>query len=250
MRTTAILSCSSIIALVTATLGCTSVDSADITTHGIQPVMRVSSSPDGPNSHVSVTLNVGGSIDTFVNLDSDESIVATTDAEGGAPVTLSESGLLGLTSYSGDVVGKDAGTVVTLNLTRTNGNENAPASTVTLTDPLALTAPASGGTVSRDGDDVTVTWTSEASEEAVQVAWSGDCVDAGSVNVDPPGLTTTIAKGTIKKREAADADHPVADDCPLTLSATRTKTGTVDPAFGGGSIAHSFSASVQLTSNP
>jgi hypothetical protein len=199
---------------------------------------------------VSATFNVGGSIDTFVNLDSDESVVATTDADGGAPVTLSESGLLGLTSYNGDIVGKEPGTVVTINLTRTNGNDNAPASTVTMTQALALTSPAAGGTVSRDNDDIEVTWTSEASDEAVQVAWSGDCVDSGSVNVDPPGLTTTISKGTIKKRESSDADHPVADDCPLSLSITRTKAGTVDPAFGGGSITHSFSASVQLTSNP
>jgi hypothetical protein len=192
---------------------------------------------------VSVNFHVGDSPTTFVNLGADDVVTAT--AEGGQPVTLTESNLLDVFTYAGDLATKDPGTKVTIALTRPS-DTNAPASTVTMTEQLALTAPAPGGVFARATNDVVVTWTSDASEDGVTVSWSGDCVDGGSVDVAPPGFTATIAAGTVKKREGDN----VADTCDVTFFASRSRTGTLDPAFGGGSITHSFSASSKLTSNP
>ena len=221
--------------------GCTSIDSADIKTHGIKPSMSISSSDQQANSHVDVTFHVGDSPTTFVNLNQGETVVASTDT----PVTLNEYDVLGVTGYAGDLATKAPGTTVTINVTRVD-NDSAPASTVTMTEQLALTAPAPGGSVSRANDDVAVSWTSDASEDGVTVSWSGLCVDDDHVDVAPPAKDVTIAKGKIKKKTGDNID----DNCDITFSATRTRTGTLDPAFGGGTIRHSFTSSAKLTSTP
>ncbi len=230
------------LAVLAAIAGCTSVDSSDIKTHGINPGMHVTSSADAAGSHVDVTLHVGNSPTTFVNLADGDSLTAST---GGDPVELKESNLLGVTSYSGDLDTQEPGTKVTIVFTR-QSDESAPASTVTMTEKLSLSSPQPGAAFSRDADDLTVAWTSDPSDDGVTVSWTGDCVEAGSIDVAAGESQATIDKSTIKKRQGDN----VADSCDVTIAATRTRTGTLDPAFGGGAITHSFSASAKVTANP
>jgi hypothetical protein len=235
---------SAIVSLIAFISACTTVDSSDIKTHGIKPAMTISSSAEAPGSNVTVSLHVGDSPTTFVELQDGESITATPGTE--AAVTLTKQSLLGVTDYVGALDTQVPGTSVTIDLTRPT-DTNAPASTVTLTEKLTLTSPAAGSTASRANNDVTVAWTDSApSPDAVKVAWTGDCVQDGSLDVEVGKTSATIAKGTVLKKTGDN----IPDNCDVTFSASRTHAGTVDPAFGGGSIAHVFSSSAKVTSNP
>ncbi|HEY4219966.1 MAG TPA: hypothetical protein VGO62_01460, partial [Myxococcota bacterium] len=228
--------------LLSAVVGCTSVDSADIKTHGIQPGMTVTSSAGATTSHVSVAFHVGDSIDTFVTLQDDESVTASV---GTTPVKLAHSEILGFTSYDGDLPTNAAGTTVTIALSRPT-DTSAPSSSVTMTDQLTLTSPTggAGANVSRANDDVTVAWTSDTSADGVTVLAQGDCIDTFSTSVAPPNTSAIISKGTLKKKTGDN----IADTCAVTFAAERSRSGTVDAAYGGGSISDTFSSSATLQS--
>ena len=233
---------------VPALVACTNIDSDDLDTDAMQPTINVRSTEGADGSSISVVLHVGDSPTTFVELQGDDTLTATA---GEQTVTLEGSELLGVVQYNGDVTTKTAGDVVTVAFTRTEeGKESAPDSNVALTEALALTAPAGGATSSRAAD-LAIAWTSEASEDQVRVGWSGGCIVDGSRDVTAGANTLTLEAGSIAKREQGEnEEEPVPDNCDVSLTLSRSRTGTIDPAFGGGSITHTFTDSVTFASQP
>jgi hypothetical protein len=142
-------------------------------------------------------------------------------------------------SYGADIDVKDSGTKIVIALTRADGSA-APASTVTMTEQLGLSAPAAGTAFSRASDNIAVSWVSDPSKDPLTVTWSGPCITAGSIDVDHTDSASSISAGQI-----------VGDGtCNISVGITRTRTGTLDPAFSGGSITHSFSSSATISSTP
>lgn len=229
-----------------ALFACTNIDSDDLDTDAMQPTINVRSTEGADGSSVSVVLHVGNSATTFVELQGDDTLTATA---GEQTVTLDGRELLGVVEYTGNLDTKTAGDVVTIAFTRTEeGKESAPDSNVALTEPLALTAPAGGATSSRAAD-LAIAWTSEASEDQVRVGWSGECVEGGSRDVTGGASSLTLEAGSIVKREQGEnEEEPVPDNCDVTLTLSRSSSGTVDAAFEGGSITHTFSDSVTFAS--
>lgn len=233
-----------------ACVACTSLDSEDLRTNGMQPQIVVRSNAQEANSKLIVHIHVGDSITQFVDLDDPD--VITVAVNGGAAETLDESNLLGVTSYTKDIPGKEPGTEILVALARGEQDDPAPSSTVTFTEQLTLVSPAAGASLSRADDDILVEWTSEASDDGVRVDVNGDCIQPLTRPVQAGATSITLEKGSIQKREDTDEDddQTVPDSCDINIAVVRTRTGTLDPAFGGGAIRHEFSASANATSNP
>ncbi|OGQ19203.1 MAG: hypothetical protein A2138_26075 [Deltaproteobacteria bacterium RBG_16_71_12] len=229
-------------------VACTNIDSDDLDTDAMQPTINVRSTEGAAGSSVSVVLHVGDSPTTFVELQGDDTLTATAAEQ---TVTLEGHELLGVVEYNGNLDTDPAGDVVTVAFTRTEeGKESAPDSNVALTEPLALTAPAGGATASRAAD-LEIAWTSETSEDQVRVSWSGGCVEQGSRDVTAGSASLTLEGGSIVKREQGEnEEEPVPDECDVSLTVSRSRSGTIDPGFGGGSISHTFSDSVTFASQP
>lgn len=229
-----------------ALVACTNIDSDDLDTDAMQPTINVRSTEGADGSSVSVVLHVGDSPTTFVELQGDDTLTA---AAGEQTLTLDGHELLGVVEYTGNLGTKTAGDVVTVAFTRTEeGKASAPDSNVALTEALALTAPAGGASASRAAD-LEIAWTSAASEDQVRVGWSGGCIEEGSRDVTAGATSLTLEAGSIVKREQGEnEEEPVPDECDVNLTVSRSRSGTIDAAFGGGSITHTFSDSVTFAS--
>ena len=234
--------------VVPALVACTNIDSDDLDTDAMQPTIHLRSTDGADGSSISVVLHVGDSPTTFVELQGDDTLTATANEQ---TVTLEGSELLGVVQYDGELDTKTAGDVVTVAFTRTEeGKESAPDSNVELTEGLALTAPAGGATSSRAAD-LQLAWDSAASDDQVRVSWSGGCVVDGSRDVTAGASALTLESGSIAKREQGEnEEEPVPDNCDVTLTVSRSRDGTIDPAFGGGSISHTYTDSVTFASQP
>ena len=233
-----------------ACVACNSLESGDLRTNGMEPDIVVRSNNTDANSKLNVNIHVGDSINSFVDLDAPD--VMTASVNGGEATELSESNLLGVTGYSMDVNTKEPDTEVIVILTRGEQDDGAPSSTVAFTQQLALTSPGAGASFSRATDDIEVTFTSEESTDGVRITVTGECIDSISLDVQAGDTAVTIEAGTILKKvdQNTEDDLEIPDSCDIAVSAVRTRTGTLDPAYGGGSIRHEFSASAQATSNP
>lgn len=225
-------------------VGCTSLDSVDIRTEGIHPDMVVSSSSDGPGSSVRVTLHVGESLTDFVELEGEDKLSVTA---GDETKDLEEQKVLGTVSYTASIATQEPGDEVVIAFARGEADEDAPASTVALGAKLTLTSPAAGAALSRANDDVLVSWTSEASDDGVVVDFNGPCIQGGTRTVQAGETSVTLAKGSILKREPANDTEQVPDECEMTVVVRRQHAGTLDPAYGGGSIRHEYTASAKVT---
>ncbi len=205
-----------------------------LTVADLQPQMNVISQLEVGGSHVDVRLV---SPDGRYTLKSGDALTVT--AGDDPPVDLAD-----LTDrYGADLSIKASGTPVVIALSLQDGGD-APVSTVTMTEQLSLSHPQNGDTFSRGSDAVRLEWASDASEDPLQVAWSGNCVEDGSIDIAHTDTAATVPAGSVVHSAGGD------DSCEVIFSVIRTRTGSLDPAFGGGTITHSFSSSVHLTSTP
>jgi hypothetical protein len=217
--------------------GCTeSVESNDVRTSGVYPEITVTGTGNG-SSTVSVRLKVGGSdSNTFLDLTGDDKLQATVDD---TTKTLDGSGNTYQTTFPTDA----EGTEFTIAFLRGDMDDDAPASTVTMPAPFDLMLAVS--TAGRGADDVDVTWAPPVS--GAQATWklSGECIklDTGSI---PDDGTHTIEAGTIETFES-DMDK----SCTATFEMTRSRNGSVDPAFTeGGRVVARHVRSEAFTSTP
>lgn len=236
--------------LAAAVTGCSSIESGDLETSGINAAIEVRPRADGSATDVSASLTAGAL--TFVDLDGEDRLVASS---GDVSAEMEESNLLGAVNYAAVLNGINTpGDIVTVALLREEGRDSAPASTVRLPEQVTMTAPEASAAFSRADDDITITLESSTSTDAVRVSWSGDCVQEGGIDLPADQTSATIGKGTILKREQTDENdpdsQPVPDTCTINIKASRRVAGTLDPALGEGGITAVTSSSRDVTSNP
>jgi hypothetical protein len=213
-----------------------SVESQDIRTSGIYPEISVTANGSG-NSEVRVRLKVGGSnSNTFLDLTGGDELQATV---GDMTKTLDETSD---ETYTASFPVEAEGTQFVIGFLRTEADESAPASTVTLPAPFALSLGATES--SRATDDVAITWDPPGSGNA---DWSleGDCIirDDGSV---PDDGSHTLPAASI---ETFESDQ--AETCTANLSLTRSQSGNIDAAFTeGGRIVASQVRRTSFSSTP
>lgn len=212
-----------------ALAGCQTTSSADVDTSGIWADFWIQAPGDG-RATVYATLRVGGATsNTYVELQAGESL---TVAAAGQSQTLqaNRSVILDAISYSSKLATDAEGTEVEIALHRTK-DAGAPRSVVTLPKPLEVTAPAAGASVSKAGDGLTITWAPSGGPDPVTVSVTGGCIEAYEATPAGDPGTFTLAPGALAKTPEGAADH-----CEGTVSVTRKRAGTLDPAYKGGRI--------------
>lgn len=223
-------------------LGCTDVSSADLKTQGITARLLVAADGTGATTSTAV-LNVDTNLTDFVQLASGDTLVTDVSTQS-EPMASENVG--GVITYSAAFTGQDApGTQYTVVFNRAAGNASAPASVATIPQPFNI-SPLTRQTFSRANDDIVLQYATSGSTDQMSWSISGSCLNvlAGQTLSGDPG-TFTITKGSLVSK-AAGGDQ----NCQATLTLTRAREGTLDPAYGGGSIYGQQQRSVTFTSSP
>ncbi|MGH7270621.1 MAG: hypothetical protein ACREJ3_09335 [Polyangiaceae bacterium] len=238
------------IALITlAVTECTSLSSSDIKTAGITGEMQVSADGSGAST-VSANLYVDTNLTDFVSLSSGDTLTASA---GGQTKTLSKSTLLGIVTYLATFTGEDgAGTAYTIAFNRMS-DTSAPSSTCAMPSPFAISAPASSASFSRSRDPITITWSPAGTSDVMNYSVGGDCIATAGSSISGDTGTLTIPAGTISGTalDGGSANGGTgATGCPVTLSMTRTRNGSLDSHFLGGGINCLQTRTVSFQSTP
>jgi len=231
------------VSLLAATIGCSTIDSEDIETSGINASMEVLRTADGSN--VSVSLAAGTL--NFVSLNNGDVLKASALEQ---TVELSENNVLNAISYFARVDANAKGDEVTVAFERAD-KASAPSSTVTLPASVEITAPAASSVFSRANDNIVVEVTGEESTDDLTLSWSGECVDSDSLEVPAAQTSVTINAGTIKQKTQGSEEGaaPISDSCTISVRVERRVLGTLDGEFKGGTISAVTSSSRDITSN-
>jgi len=219
--------------------GCSTVDSADIRTSGMTADLFVKLPEDANSVDVTASFRVGTL--TYVELGGGEKVSASADGQN---ETLRRGKFAGATSYTGQLDATKPGTEITFDLKRDGDNTSAPSSTVTLPEPVHLTAPA--GKLSRRAT-IQVTF---ASGPAQALTWTGPCIQTGSLEIEAGRSSATIAAGLIRAVAPASPGAGTSTTCQLTLTLTRRTTGKLDGAFKDGSVVAEAQSVRQAVSAP
>lgn len=207
-------------------LACTeTVESSDVRTSGVFPEFRVVADGSG-STRVSARLKVGGNdSNTYLDLRDGDRIEVSA---GGETRTLSETGTH---SYAATFDLDEAGTEFVFAFLRSEQDENAPRSAVTLPEPFALEM--TTAEVSRAGGQVGFSWDPPASGN---LRWevTGECVWSDQ------GNTADDGSHSLGSDDVRAPTSDAAQTCPVTLTVQRERAGSIDPAFteGGETIAY------------
>jgi hypothetical protein len=224
--------------------GCSTVQSKDIRTSGMTATLVVTL-PEGTDAaDVSASFRVGTL--TFVELGDGESVKAS---GGGKDVDLEHHRSAGVTEYSGRLDGVvEPGTEITFNLKRGSGDDAAPQSTVKLPERVQLTSPLAGTTYSRRSA-VPVRFESEPSQLPAVLTWAGQCIQTGSLQLEPGRTSVSIPTGSIKPL-ATTPTPGTTTTCPVDITLTRRTEGTLDKAYKDGSITAESQSVRRISSTP
>jgi hypothetical protein len=213
------------------------VESTDIRTTGVYPVIDVTAEGSG-TSRVLVKLKVGGiNSNTYLELIGPDRLTAT---GAGATKELDSTGSV---SYGATFATEAAGPFV-VSFIRGPEDDSAPNSTVDLPEPFVVSL---GGTteLSRATGDLAFTWTPGPTAGVIDSSLYGNCIDT-IVETIPDDGTATISRDRIHARDGA-----TNDSCSVTLTLARTDVGQVDPAFTeGGRVTASQIRTALFTSTP
>jgi hypothetical protein len=189
--------------------------SKNVKTGGIAALIDVYADTDS-KATVHVELRVGGSSsNAYVDLEGKDELKATA---GDVTKTLSavDTGV-----YEATFSGVEEGTEFSVTLERPE-DTTAADNSGTLPAPFTLDEPMSE--LSREKDDLVVTWEPE-SRDAMTLELDGDCIFGWDKDVPDTG-SYTIGAGTL---DSTKGDEPEA--CDIEVDARRTRSGTADSAF-------------------
>ncbi|MBI5497934.1 MAG: hypothetical protein HY904_23225 [Deltaproteobacteria bacterium] len=209
---------------------CTTEVSDDIATRDMDAKIVVTHK-GGATADVSVTLRKADTAATFIDLANSDKLEATHSAE---THELTRTSLLGFITYATTFSAQPADAAAfVVSFTRTGSFPSAPSSSAELPVPFTLGAINDHGAqgLSRAAEDLVLTWTSDISADTLELLVAGTCFDNYTRTLDPQTLGTTVTRGTLRK---ASGDQ--TETCDATVTLTRSRPGTLDPAFGGGSV--------------
>lgn len=202
---------------------CESVKSTDIATGSIYPDFSVVT--QDAITTATATLRTGGATSTtFVSLETGDTLAVT---DGTETVPMAEVNLGEYYAYVATLAATEAGTTFTFDFEREVG-DSAPASTATMPDGLAITAPAADTVLSR-AEPITVTWDPSGLDDDIEVELESECILDATVAVDGDPGTYTYEVGSYEV-----LDSMVDQSCEATIHVRRIRHGTLDPAFSSG----------------
>ena len=200
-------------------MGCNSKEttsSANIKTGGIAMLVDVYADT-ATQATVHVELRVGGSdSNTYVSLENGDELTATAGDESKV-MTARDTGV-----YEANFTGVAAETPFNVLLARPHDTSAADNSGA-LPAPFDLTRPAED--LSRENDDLEVTWAPFGTDDRMDFELHGDCIWDYSKSPSDVG-SFVIGKGSL---DSKGGDKP--ETCDVTVDAQRSRPGTVDASF-------------------
>ncbi|MGC4121686.1 MAG: hypothetical protein QM765_45335 [Myxococcales bacterium] len=224
-------------------IACSTKSASDFATSDMVADMTATATGNGGTS-VSATLREEGTALTFIQLTSDDELIAS---QGSDSRSMGETSLLGLVTYNANFNKDAADTTFHVKLTRKKDG-GAPDSYASLPKPFGL-APLAASEFSRT-TPITVTWTTDSSTDKMSLGVAGDCIEGYQGALAANATQYVIEANGLKKRTPSSADDKVADSCDATLTITRSRSGTVDAAFHSGSFTASQVRSVKFVTKP
>ncbi len=227
-----------LLALITATSGCSNTDSENVTTQGMRADINVTAAGTGSTT-ISVDLDFvdGGLTKEDIELSTNDSLIATS---GTSEKTLSKQSAISEISYETTFNTEAENTPFKVSLIRENG-ENAENSTVTLPAPFDLETPddVNGGA----NTVANIRWSNFGKTDSLSL--DIDCLCKSKVNgvIKDYYIVNTIndmstdnGYAHIPITQLLDEVDPTQYDmgCTIDITMTRSRTGELDENYGGG----------------
>ncbi len=231
---------------------CESTPSDGVLTTGLRGDFRAISGPDG-STNVTGELRVGGQLsNVYLELVGDDVLQVTRGRKTQKMIRRSEP--FGMVRYVANLNGNSAGKDVMVGFQRAV-DKGAPASKVNMPPAFELVSPTNGQSLSRAKDEVVIRWKSTSSTDPMTVTLAGSCIESISRTVEVDGGSLVLPPGTLRSNmpsgmqqmqpveqgsgagQGAPVPVAAAQNCRISVKATRTRRGRVDPGYGqGGSI--------------
>ncbi len=226
-------------------IACSTKSASDFSTSEMVADMSAVATGNGSTT-VSATLREEGTLLTFIQLTADDELIASSGSETKA---MDETSLLGLVSYNASFNKDVEGAVFNVKLTRTLDG-GAPNSSATLPKPFSLN-PLDEGEYSR-AEPISVSWATAASSDTMTLQVTGECIDTVTGDLASNATGYVVEANAIRKRtpSSSEEDDQVPDTCDATITVTRRRPGSVDPAFHSGSFVASQVRSVRFVTKP
>lgn len=209
-------------------VACTDVKSEEVTTAGMYLDYTVVTQGEGTGSEVNTLLRVGGATSTtYVDLSvGDQLAVSVGDEES----VLNQVSLGVVHSYQQRFDADAEGSEFTLSFDRAD-QTGAPASIAILPTPFEITLPIVDESFSRSVEtgEVVIEWDS-SSDDRVNIAVHGDCF-ASYFALDEADM----GNHSIPLSYFKDNEYDSVSTCSAEVSVERSRAGSVDREFGGGS---------------
>jgi len=219
------MTCIPLVAMVA--IACSDVKSAEVTTAGMYLDYTVVTQGEGTGTDVSTILRVGGGTSTtYVDLsDGDQLVVSVADEE----LVLNQVSLGVVHSYTERFVADTEGSEFVLRFDRAD-QTGAESSIASLPSPFLITLPAESASFSRSNEtgELVVEWDNQG-DELISVSVTGDCFSSYNSTYEADTGTHTIPLSYFK-----DNEYDAVSSCSAEVQVERSRTGTVDAAFGGG----------------
>jgi hypothetical protein len=200
------------------------ISSSDIKTHGIYAAMDVTATSQA-FVDVRVELKSGGDdSNVYVTLDNGDKLIGTGGTETKNLLVHSQG------VYKANFSQGAANTEYKIDFQRPD-DTSAPNSTGTLPGPFEIDALPTN-TPSRASDDLEIKWTPEAASHEVRIEIDGDCIfswEKRNITADPGAYT--VPKGAL---QSTGGSNPTT--CELHVRVIKIRSGSLDPAFGGGYV--------------
>jgi hypothetical protein len=206
---------------------CSDIKSSALNTSGIHA--DISAMVEDNQTKVEVILRAGAeNSTTYVELETGDSLEAT---DGTDTNILGHSSFGVFHSYNATFSTTDPDTEFTISLLRESETE-APLSIAELTEDFTLTTPADGAVHSRQ-EPLIISWEAENPDnETLYLEASGTCVFSITKELSLSDGSYTINSSDFDSINEEEAQ----ESCQFDIKLERRKTGSLDPAFGSGSI--------------
>jgi hypothetical protein len=228
-----------VLAGVLAVTGCSTIQSSDLKTSGMQADFTVIS--DG-SSTTELRASILANNTTYVDLASGDRLrffAGTKEAS-----SQSKTNIAGIITYSSTFSGVNPGQEFRVALERAN-DTSAPSSTVTLPPAAEITDPPANVATTRSAD-LTVRWDVGDSGDRIAIEADGNCIFNKKIDDLPNTGSYVIRAGTL---ESTGGSSPTT--CTVNLEVSRVRRGTVDSAFGkGGAFTALQTRKVAISSAP
>jgi hypothetical protein len=209
------------------TTACSDIKSSALNTSGIHA--DISAMVEDNQTKVEVILRAGGeNSSVYVELEGGDSLEAT---DGNDIKTLGHSSFGVFHSYTSTFLGTTPETEYTISLQRETETE-APISIAVLTEDFSITTP-SAGTVHSRQEPLPISWEAVSPDnETLFLEASGTCIFTITKELSLSDGSYTINNSDFNSINEEEAQ----ESCEVVIKLERRKGGTLDPAYGSGTI--------------